>query len=68
MKAKPGDRLVLRAKTKRLAPATRRGEIIEVLDPVQPRYLVRWDDGRETVIAPLGDAITIEPTKKKKKT
>jgi len=51
----------MRAKTKRLAPARRRGTIVEVLHPDQPRYRVRWDDGSETVIAPLGDSIRIEP-------
>ncbi len=51
----------MRAKTKRIAPAARRGTIVEVLDPSQPRFRVRWDDGRETVIAPLGDSVRIEP-------
>jgi hypothetical protein len=63
MGAKPGDRLVMRAKTKRIAPAARRGTIEEVLDPDQPRYRVRWDDGRSTVIAPLGDSVSIVPAK-----
>ncbi len=61
MAARAGDRIVMRAKTKRIAPAARRGTIVEVLDPDQPRYRVRWDDGRETVIAPLGDSVRIEP-------
>jgi hypothetical protein len=61
---KPGDRIVMRAKTKRIAPAARRGEIVEVLDPGQPRLLVRWDDGRTTVIAPLGDSVVVEPAGK----
>jgi len=51
----------MRAKTKRLAPSRRAGTIVEVLDPDQPRYRVRWDDGRETVIAPLGESVRIEP-------
>ena len=61
MTARVGDRIVMRAKTKRLAPSRRAGTIVEVLDPEQPRYLVRWDDGRETVIAPLGESVRIEP-------
>jgi hypothetical protein len=65
MSAKPGDRVVMSAKTKRIAPAARRGTIEEVLDPVQPRFLVRWDDGRTTVIAPLGDSIRVEPARKR---
>jgi hypothetical protein len=60
----PGDRIVMRAKTKRIAPAARRGTIVEVLDPDQPRLTVRWDDGRTTVIAPLGDSIRVEPAKR----
>ena len=51
----------MRAKTKRLAPSRRAGTIVEVLDADQPRYRVRWDDGRETVIAPLGESVRIEP-------
>ena len=51
----------MQAKTKRLAPARRRGTIVEVLDPDQPRFRVRWDDRSETVIAPLGDSVRIEP-------
>ena len=61
MTARVGDRIVMRAKTKRLAPSRRAGTIVEVLDPDQPRYRVRWDDGRETVIAPLGESVRIEP-------
>ena len=64
MAARAGDRIVMRAKTKRLAPSRRVGTILEVLDPEQPRYLVRWDDGRETVIAPLGESVRIESTER----
>lgn len=55
----------MRAKTKRIAPAARRGTILEVLDPNQPRYLVRWDDGRTTLIAPLGDSVSVMPAEGK---
>lgn len=51
----------MRAKTKRIAPARRQGTILEVLDPGKRRFRVRWDDGSETVIAPLGDSVRIEP-------
>jgi hypothetical protein len=64
MTAKAGDTIHMRAKTKRVAPGARQGIIEEVLDPNQPRYRVRWSDGRTTVITPLGDAVTIEPAKK----
>jgi hypothetical protein len=57
---KVGDTIVMRAKTKRLAPAARTGVVEEVLDAVQPRLLVRWSDGRSTVIAPLPDAYRVE--------
>jgi hypothetical protein len=60
----PGDRVVMRARTKRIAPAARQGTIVEVLNADQPRLMVRWDDGRTTMIAPLGDSIRIEPAKK----
>ena len=53
----------MRAKTKRLAPSARQGEIVEVLSENPGRYVVRWDDGRTTSIAPLPDSIRIEPAK-----
>lgn len=66
--AKPGDRIVMRAKTKRLAPAARQGEIVEVLSEDPARYTVRWGDGRTTTITPLPDSIRIEPRRTRKKT
>jgi hypothetical protein len=65
--AKPGDRIVMRAKTKRLAPAARSGEIVEVLNEDPPRYLVRWGDGRQTMIAPLPDSVRIEPARRRRR-
>jgi hypothetical protein len=65
---KVGDTLVMRAKTKRLAPNQRSGVIEEILNPEQPRLLVRWGDGRSTVIAPLAGSFRIEakpPARKK---
>jgi hypothetical protein len=62
-----GDRIVMRAKTKRIAPAARSGTIVSVLDPEQPRLEVRWDDGRTTVIAPLLDSVRIEPARKRRR-
>ncbi len=67
MAVKSGDRIVMRASPKRLDPGSRGGVIEEVLNPDQPRYRVRWDDGRETVIAPVGDTVTIEPQTAKSK-
>ena len=63
MTAKVGDTLRMTAKTKRLAPNQRVGVIEEILDATQPRYLVRWGDGRTTVIAPLPGSYRVEPTK-----
>jgi DNA-binding protein HU-beta len=64
---KVGDTIVMRAKTKRLAPAARTGVVEEVLDAAQPRLLVRWSDGRATVIAPLPDAFRIEQPRSRRK-
>ena len=57
----------MRAKTKRLAPAARQGEIVQVLNDDPARYVVRWDDGRVTTIAPLPDSVRIEPAKPARK-
>jgi hypothetical protein len=65
MAAKAGDRIVVTAKTKRLAPRQRGGVIEDVLDPDQPRYLVRWDDGRTSVITPLAGTVTVERARKR---
>jgi hypothetical protein len=67
MAVKPGDRIVMRAKTKRLAPSARQGEILEVLSEDPGRYVVRWGDGRTTTISPLPDSIRIEPAKASRK-
>jgi Domain of unknown function (DUF1918) len=61
---KRGDTLIMRAKTKRLAPSARSGVIEEVLDEGQPRLVVRWGDGRTTVIAPLAGSYRVEPAKR----
>lgn len=63
---KTGDRIVLVGKTKRVAPAERSGVIEEVLNPDQPRFLVRWDDRRTTVVAPIPGSFRIEKGTKKK--
>jgi Domain of unknown function (DUF1918) len=66
MAAKPGDRVILTAKTKRVRPAQRAGVIEDVLDAgSRPRYSVRWDDGRTTVIAPVPGTVQIEAAKAK---
>ena len=72
MAARAGDRIVMRVKTKQLAPSARSGVIERVFSETQPRYLVRWDDGRTTVIAPVPGTISVQrgrakTTAKKKK-
>lgn len=68
MNVNVGDTIVMRAKTKRLAPSARTGVIEEVLDPDQPRLAVRWADGRLTVIAPMAEAYSVQPARAKRAT
>lgn len=49
-----GDRLVIRAH--RQGQAERDGEILEVLGTARPRFRVRWEDGRESIVYPRDDA------------
>ena len=62
MEGKVGDTIVMRVKTRRVAPAGRQGTIEQVLGP--GRFLVRWGDGRATTVAPLPDAFEIVPAGK----
>lgn len=63
MRAKPGDRLVI--KGHRVGNHERYAEILEVRGTKEePSYLVRWTaDGHEAVVYPGSDAV-IEPKKK----
>ena len=65
MTAKAGDRIHMLGKVKRANPNERAGVIEDVLSDDPPRYVIRWDSGRETVMAPLPGAIRVEPTKGK---
>jgi len=65
MTAKSGDRILMLGKIKRANPNERAGVIESVLSDDPPRYVIRWDSGRETVLAPLPGAIRVEPTAKK---
>jgi hypothetical protein len=65
MTAKAGDRIHMLGKVKRANPNERAGVIEDVLSAEPPRYVIRWDSGRQTVMAPLPGAIRIEPTKRK---
>jgi uncharacterized protein DUF1918 len=63
MTGKIGDRIVVEPKT--VAQTGRGGVIEEVLQQEPPRYRVRWDDGRETIIAPTSGAVRVEASKAK---
>jgi hypothetical protein len=63
MGAKPGDRIVVEAEK---ATQSGRGGVIEqVVQEDPPRYQVRWDDGRTSIVAPSDGAARIEPRRKK---
>ncbi|WP_138416572.1 DUF1918 domain-containing protein [Sinomonas gamaensis] len=54
MNAVQGDRIVIRGRT--VESADRHGEIVEVKGANgEPPYLVRFDDGHESVVYPGGD-------------
>lgn len=54
MNAVQGDRIVIRGRT--VDTADRHGEIVEVKGANgEPPYLVRFDDGHESVVFPGGD-------------
>lgn len=45
---------------------TARGGVIEeVLQQEPPRYRVRWDDGRESILVPASGSVRIETAKVK---
>ena len=55
-----GDRIVIRGRT--VDSADRHGEIVEVKGANgEPPYLVRFDDGHESVVFPGGD-FSVEKT------
>jgi Domain of unknown function (DUF1918) len=63
VKAHVGDRIVV--ESERVTQPGRAGVIEEVLAEEPPRYLVRWEDGRTSSIAPSSGAARIEPQKKR---
>jgi hypothetical protein len=67
MTGQTGDKIVLMGKSKKARAPERSGVIEDVLDAGQPRYLVRWDDGRSAVIAPAPGSVRIEPAPKKRR-
>ena len=55
LRARPGDRLIVRAHRQGEAP--RDAEILKVLgDDGAPPYLVRWSDGHESEVFPGSDS------------
>jgi Domain of unknown function (DUF1918) len=55
----PGD--VVTVGGRRVGDAGRTGEIAAVLgEEDRPHYLVRWDDGRESILYP-GEGVSISP-------
>lgn len=55
LRARPGD--VVTVEGHKVGDARRTGEVLEVLgEPGHEHYLVRWEDGRETVFYPSSDA------------
>lgn len=63
--AQVGDLLVIHGH--RLGQPGRTGEILEVLgEPGHEHYKVRWEDGRESIFTPGGDA-SIRPAHRSEK-
>jgi hypothetical protein len=57
-----GDTIVI--ESERADAAGRRGVIEEVLQEQPPRYQVRWEDGRTTILAPSAGTARIEQKKR----
>jgi hypothetical protein len=60
-----GDTIVV--ESERVGQPERRGVIEEVLQEQPPRFRVRWQDGRTTIVAPSAGAARIEAGKPHKK-
>jgi hypothetical protein len=58
MKAAVGNRIVV--ESEKVAQSARTGVIEEILQAQPPRYRVRWDDGRTSIITPAAGAARIE--------
>jgi hypothetical protein len=62
MTAKVGDRIVV--ESEKVAQPAREGVIEAVLQERPPRFQVRWEDGRTSVLAPAAGAATVKKQKK----
>jgi hypothetical protein len=61
MRATPGDRITIRGRT--VGAPDRHGEIVEVRGPDgEPPYLVRFGEGRESVVFPGADCVVDRAT------
>jgi len=56
-----GDRIVMMGKTKNASSRDRNGVIEEVLNADPPRYVIKWDSGGSSVLAPGPGTIRVEP-------
>lgn len=65
MKGRVGDRIVV--ESERVTHPGRAGVIEQVLQEEPPRYLVRWDDGRTSSLAPAAGVARIEQKRKRAK-
>lgn len=65
-RARAGDLIVIHGH--RVGESSRTAEILEVLgEPGHEHYRVRWEDDRETIYYPGGDA-TIQPAVRRRRT
>jgi hypothetical protein len=65
MTAHAGDLIVV--ESERITQPVRRGVIEEVLEEEPPRFRIRWDDGRTSILSPSAGAARIEKPKKARK-
>jgi Domain of unknown function (DUF1918) len=60
MAAMKGERIVV--ESEHVGAPARLGEIIEVIEgKLGVRYLVRWDDGHQSIFAPASGSARVEP-------
>jgi hypothetical protein len=63
--AKVGDRIVV--ESEKVGTPPREGEILEVTEgTTSVRYLVRWDDGHESIYSPSAGGATFVPKKERR--
>jgi uncharacterized protein DUF1918 len=58
MEGRVGDRIVI--ESERAQQSARAGVIEEVIEGEPVRFRVRWEDGRESIVAPAAGAARIE--------